>query len=248
MIIYEHFSQLRKGIHCNKHLQNSFNKYKEENFKFEIIEKLELSKDLSRLEKGRLMIEVESKYVKELNPEYNIDRIIETTGKIGHTLSKETIKKIVESNRKRIENKPLSPAALVRLDREIRRKEGKLFITDKRGEGKRGWKHSIETIDKIKERSNKEDNKIHIREIQKLAANKRIGMHHTYDTKVKMNNIKFGNREIEIYNKIDNSLLYTCKLSKEASDLTGIGRSNISNNLCGISNSAGDYIFKYKIL
>lgn len=35
----EHFCQLRKGKHYNKHLQNAFNKYKEENFVFIIIER-----------------------------------------------------------------------------------------------------------------------------------------------------------------------------------------------------------------
>lgn len=37
----EHFKLLRGNKHKNKHLQFSFNKYKEENFKFEIIEKTE---------------------------------------------------------------------------------------------------------------------------------------------------------------------------------------------------------------
>jgi group I intron endonuclease len=35
---YHHQSSLRNGTHKNIHLQNSFNKYKEENFEFEIIE------------------------------------------------------------------------------------------------------------------------------------------------------------------------------------------------------------------
>lgn len=34
----EHFAALRRGNHCNKHLQFAFNKYGEENFKFEVIE------------------------------------------------------------------------------------------------------------------------------------------------------------------------------------------------------------------
>jgi group I intron endonuclease len=35
---YEHFRKLNTNIHGNKHLQNSYNKYGESNFKFEIIE------------------------------------------------------------------------------------------------------------------------------------------------------------------------------------------------------------------
>ena len=34
----EYLWNLRKGIYRNKHLQNSWNKYKEENFKFLILE------------------------------------------------------------------------------------------------------------------------------------------------------------------------------------------------------------------
>jgi group I intron endonuclease len=34
----EHLKSLRKNIHYNSYLQNAFNKYKENNFKFEVIE------------------------------------------------------------------------------------------------------------------------------------------------------------------------------------------------------------------
>ena len=39
-----HKSRLRNNIHCNKHLQNAWNKYGEENFKFEVIEECEEDK------------------------------------------------------------------------------------------------------------------------------------------------------------------------------------------------------------
>lgn len=38
-----HFNQLKNNKHSNKYLQNSFNKYGENNFKFEVIEKVKLS-------------------------------------------------------------------------------------------------------------------------------------------------------------------------------------------------------------
>ena len=38
---YNHFAQLRKNIHYNEYLQRAFNKYKEINFSFNIIEELE---------------------------------------------------------------------------------------------------------------------------------------------------------------------------------------------------------------
>ena len=53
-------------------------------------------------------------------------------------------------------------------------------------------------------------------------------------------------REIEIYTK-EGKLLHVCNFSLEASKITGVKRSAISNNLIGYSKSAGNLIFKYKI-
>lgn len=53
----EHFGALRKGKHVNNHLQRSFNKHGEGNFKFEIIE---IITDISTL------LAVEQKYLDEL--------------------------------------------------------------------------------------------------------------------------------------------------------------------------------------
>lgn len=39
----EHFKRLRVGVHENSYLQNSFNKYGEENFKFEMLEEVEIT-------------------------------------------------------------------------------------------------------------------------------------------------------------------------------------------------------------
>ena len=91
-----------------------------------------------------------------------------------------------------------------------------------------------------------EDNKIRIREIQKLASSQRIGTHVREDVKINTMITKFGiSRVIEIYTK-EGILFDTCNFSPEASTITGVKRSSISNNLVGISKSAGEYIFKYK--
>ena len=63
-----HLRQLKIGIHYNSHLQNSFDKYIEENFKFEVIE---------YCEKDQLIIR-EQHYIDTLKPHFNIRKIAES--------------------------------------------------------------------------------------------------------------------------------------------------------------------------
>jgi len=108
------------------------------------------------------------------------------------------------------------------------------------------FKHTSTTINKIKKRSNQEDNKLRIRQIQKLASKSLIGTHKSKEEKLQMLNTKFGfSGVIEIYTK-NGELKHICNFSKEASKLTGVKASGIRNNLSGLSKSAGEYIFKYK--
>lgn len=106
--------------------------------------------------------------------------------------------------------------------------------------------HLEESKLKIKNRANQIDNKIRIRSIQKQAVQKRIGSHHSLESKLKIIKTKFGIvKTIQIFDK-DMKLLKECNTSREASIYTNIGRSSIANNLCGLSNSTKNYIFKYK--
>lgn len=52
---YKHFWMLRKGIHDNNYLQSSYNKFGEENFKFEILENCEQD----------LLVEKENHYIEK---------------------------------------------------------------------------------------------------------------------------------------------------------------------------------------
>jgi group I intron endonuclease len=52
---YKHFWMLERGIHDNQHLQNSYNKFGEENFKFEILENCEYD----------LLVEKENYYIEK---------------------------------------------------------------------------------------------------------------------------------------------------------------------------------------
>lgn len=110
----------------------------------------------------------------------------------------------------------------------------------------RHCKHSPEAIERKRIYSLREENVIRMRELQKETAKRRIGLHHTKDSKLRMVRNKFGkNRIIEIYN-LQSELMHTCDFQTEASNLTGVKRSAISNNLIGLSKTAGGYIFKYR--
>ena len=60
--LYDHIRELDKNIHPNNHLQNAWNKYKEDSFEYGILEYCE--------EKERLLRE--NFYINTLEPEYNL--------------------------------------------------------------------------------------------------------------------------------------------------------------------------------
>lgn len=79
---WQHFSSLRNNKHHNKHLQYSFNKYKEENFNFYILEECQID----------YLAEREQYYIDSLAPDYNKRVIAENNQGLKH--SEETKKKI----------------------------------------------------------------------------------------------------------------------------------------------------------
>lgn len=124
-------------------------------------------------------------------------------------------------------------------------RNSKIGYNIRSGGNRSKFKHSKEAIEKIKIRSNQEDNRLRIREIQKIAVAKRTGSHHSQESKRKIIVTKFGIiKQIEIYK--NGELIETCNMSTEASSITGIKPSAIRNNLSGLSKSAGEYVFKYK--
>jgi group I intron endonuclease len=261
---YEHFSELKASKHCNLYLQNSFNKYGKENFILEILEEIYFPKNYTKILKSEYIVGRELYLVDLLKSNYNIKKD-SGTGTSGYKHTEETRKKISESNmiknptekqlltrkyRENVKHYKLHPEDKIIKEKVI--KEKREVIKKEKKENKTPWikgsKHTFEAIEKIRQRSNQEDNKLRIRKIQKIAAQKRVGTNHSLESKLKMINTKFGEtRIIEIYN-LQKELLHSCIFSKEASSLTGIKRSAISNNLCGLSKTAGGYIFKYKTL
>lgn len=77
-----HFNSLRKGIHHNLYLQRSWNKYGEENFIFEILEKCEES----------ILLLKEKEWILKQKVVYNSQAVNPETFKWRHT--EETINKI----------------------------------------------------------------------------------------------------------------------------------------------------------
>ena len=87
---YNHFYELNHNTHCNKHLQNAWNKYGENNFSFEIIYECDKNDDLNNLEKYYI-----TKYnTIDSSIGYNL-----TTGGEGYNLTNEIKNKISVSKR-----------------------------------------------------------------------------------------------------------------------------------------------------
>lgn len=82
---YKHRRELRKDVHKNEHLQNSYNKYGEECFNLEIVELCNINEQYFR----------EQYYIDTLNPVYNKERDV-----ITHIPTEETKIKLSEANKK----------------------------------------------------------------------------------------------------------------------------------------------------
>lgn len=101
----KHFSDLKLNKHKNQHLQNSYNKYGKENFKFNILYTCDTINDL---------ILAEQIFINVFKPEYNIRTIAKNNSgfkhtvatkkkmslsSLGHPCTKETKRKIGNANK-----------------------------------------------------------------------------------------------------------------------------------------------------
>lgn len=95
---YKHFKDLERNIHCNKKLQNSYNKYGKDNFIFEIIEEVSYSEDKEFLKKT--LLEREQYWIDELdtvNVGYNINPL--AMSRLGSKISQEHVDILRRVNR-----------------------------------------------------------------------------------------------------------------------------------------------------
>ena len=97
----KHFSQLRRGVHGNNHLQLSWNKYGEKSFSFEIIEKVNSIEELDRLEIHYIQ------YYDSMNKSNGYNK--QSGGHLNRSVSEETRKKLSDYNTGRVggENNPM---------------------------------------------------------------------------------------------------------------------------------------------
>lgn len=91
-----HFASLRNGYHYNKEMQSDFDKYGEDSFVFEIIEKIDSDDESIYEEREKYWIQK----LDTFNNGYN--GTVGGIGLLGTTPSKEKIKSISEINRKRM--------------------------------------------------------------------------------------------------------------------------------------------------
>ena len=91
-----HIRDLIRNTHKNILIQNSFNKYKEENFEFGILEFIIMPKNLTKEEIRKILLEREQHYIDVLDPEFNICKIAGNT--MGTKLSESAKQKIREAN------------------------------------------------------------------------------------------------------------------------------------------------------
>lgn len=98
----EHFKDLRKGNHHNRHLQFSFNKYGESNFLFEVIEYIPKN-NLSTSEYKQTLLKAEQYWIETLDSikhGYNIRLTPESN--LGLKMTSETSKKISKIHKGKI--------------------------------------------------------------------------------------------------------------------------------------------------
>jgi hypothetical protein len=86
----EHYYKLNNNIHHCKYLQNSWNKYRQENFTFEIIAKCPVE----------YLIKLEDYFIKQLKPQYNTAPVAGSTLGYKHTeKTKNKLKDIIQERK-----------------------------------------------------------------------------------------------------------------------------------------------------
>jgi group I intron endonuclease len=130
----EHRGDLQKNNHCNDYLQKSWNKYGEQSFIFEMVEKVERDKE-KIINREQYYLDLYKSYEKDVG--YNICSVAYSC--LGIKCSEETKRKIGEANKGKLVGKN-SPFFGIPRSEEIRKKMS---------ESQKGRKHTKESKEKM---------------------------------------------------------------------------------------------------
>lgn len=134
---YRHKKDLQSNTHCNRYLQNSWNKYGEGGFKFEVIE--ECSKE-NLIEREQYWLD----FYKENGKVYNVRLKVESNRGLKH--SAEHNRKIGDANR----GKKISDEQKKKVSDSLKGRKLTKESIEKRTESRKNYKHSEDTKDKMK--------------------------------------------------------------------------------------------------
>lgn len=149
-----HFSALRLGKHCNKHLQAAYNQYGEEAFVFEVIQEFFAAIDKQDLVKNLIQLEQYwIDYYQSTNPEYGYNMCPSAGSMFGYKHSAETRAKVSAAGRGRIS----SPDTRAKIS--VAHKGKKLSAAHKANlskshigqKGRSGWKYTPDQLAKRSE-------------------------------------------------------------------------------------------------
>ena len=202
-----HKSDLRHNKHHSTHLQESWNKYGEDSFTFEVIEEVQDKDDLRIRE--RHYVDTEKALLR--NRGFNTDP--STSGYFGYKHSEETRRKISEANK----GKTLSEEARRKISEANKGKPLSEEHRRKIGEARKGKKHSEESRRKMSEA---QKGKKHSEETRRKISEAQIGC---------KNHSAVLNREQVI--EIRRSYLEENIIQIELARMYGVSRQTISNVL-----------------
>lgn len=111
----QHFVALKNNKHHSKYLQRSFNKHKEENFSFNILEECNIENLLIR----------EQYFINTLNPKYNVCKIAGSS--LGVKRTEDVKKNISIAQKKRFETKNAWNKGIPRTLEEIENQRNKII-------------------------------------------------------------------------------------------------------------------------
>lgn len=246
----EHLCFLNRGNHCNKHLQNAFNKYGCNSFKFEVLEKVNNFNNLPKKEFCKKLINRELEIIISSGAQYNICK--ETpNGKLGKRPSEEQKTKVSLL----MQNRKMSPESI----EKIKKARAKQVITEE---------HKRKISESLKGKKKNTSLRVYTEEQTKVFSERvydfhkrKIGCHSEEAKKKRTETIKqlfrtdemkqkFSKLARDRYNKEfvckkNGELVGTFTSQIEAADILKIKKHGISSVLTGAQKTHRGYTFEY---